>query len=97
MSAALATSSITPRRASKIELAVDLSIADLAIWGGISRNKISMHLRDAVDPLPSYNFGRKHMINKAEYLAWRARRFSTSAPDPAIVPPRHRRRKSRVS
>jgi hypothetical protein len=96
MSAALATSSITPRRASKIELAVDLSIADLAIWGGISRNKISMHLRDAVDPLPSYNFGRKHMINKQEYLAWRTRRFSTTAPDPAIISPRRRRRRSRA-
>jgi hypothetical protein len=88
---------VTPFRASKIEIAVDLSIADLAIWSGISRNKIAMHLRDAVDPLPSYNFGRKHLINKQEYLAWRARRFSTSGPDPAIVPPRRRRRKSRVS
>jgi hypothetical protein len=96
MSAALATSSISPRRASKIELAVDLSIADLAIWGGISRNKIAMHLRDAVDPLPSFNYGRKHMINKQEFLDWRRRRFSTAAPDPAIVAPRRRRRKSRA-
>ena len=88
---------ISPVRHSKIELAVDLSISDLAIWGGISRNKISQHLRDAVDPLPSYNFGRKHMINKQEYLSWRARRFSTAAPDVAIVPPRRRRRKSRAS
>jgi hypothetical protein len=92
MSAALATSSITPRRASKIELAVDLSIADLAIWSGISRNKLSLHLRDVVDPLPSYNYGRKHMINKQEYLAWRTRRFSSVRPDPAIVAPRRRRR-----
>jgi hypothetical protein len=96
MSATLSTSSISPRHASKIELAVDLSIVDLAIWSGISRNKLSIHLRDAVDPLPSYNYGRKHMINKQEYLAWRTRRFSTLAPDPAIVAPRRRRRKSRA-
>ncbi len=87
---------VTPFRQSRIEISVDLSISDLAIWSGISRNKIVGHLKDPVDPLPSYNFGRKHLINKQEYLAWRTRRFSTAAPDPAIVPPRRRRRKSRA-
>jgi hypothetical protein len=95
MSAAVATSSITPRRASRIELAADLSLADLAIWSGISVNKLYYHLREAHDRLPAYNFGRKWMVNKQEYVAWRARRFSNVAPDPAIVPPRRRRRKSR--
>jgi hypothetical protein len=97
MSAALPTASITPRRASRIEIATDLSISDLALWSGLSRNKLAMHLKDAVDPLPAYNFGRKWIVNKQEYLNWRSRRFSNTAPDPAIVAPRRRRRKSRVS
>ena len=96
MSAALATSSITPRRASRIELAADLSLADLAIFSGISVNKLYSHIREAVDPLPAFNWGRKWTVNKQEYLAWRSRRFSNTAPDPAIVPPRRRRRRSRV-
>ena len=88
---------IPPFRASRIEIAVDLSISDLALWSGISRNKLSMHLKDAVDPLPAFNWGRKWMVNKQDFLQWRARRFSNTAPDPAIVAPRRRRRKSRVS
>jgi hypothetical protein len=87
---------IPPFRASRIEVAADLSISDLAIWSGLSRNKLSMHLKDPVDPLPAFNVGRKWIVNKAEYQAWRARRFSNSAPDPAIVAPRRRRRKSRA-
>ena len=90
-------SSITPRRAARIEIAHDLSLSDLAIWSGISVNKIYSHIREMVDPLPAFNYGRKWIVNKQEYLAWRTRRFSSVRPDPAIVPPRRRRRKSRAS
>jgi hypothetical protein len=94
MSAALATSSITPRRQSRIEIANDLSLSDLSIWSGLSVNKIYGHMRETIDPLPYYQIQRKIYVNKAEYVAWRTRRFSSVRPDPAIVAPR-RRRKSR--
>ena len=97
MSAAVSTTSITPRRASRISLADSLSLADLAIWSSVSVNKLYYHIREAVDPLPVFQMGRKIYVSKAEFVAWRARRFSTSAPDRAIVASRRRRRKSRVS
>lgn len=96
MSAALSTSGITPRRASRIEIANDLSLSDLAIWSSVSVNKLYSHMREPVDPMPFYQMGRKIYVNKAEFVAWRARRFASSKPDPAIVPPRRRRRKSRA-
>lgn len=95
MSAALATSSITPRRQSRIEIANDLSLSDLSIWSGLSVNKIYGHMKETIDPLPYYQIQRKIYVNKAEYVAWRTRRFSSVRPDPAIVPPRRRRRKPR--
>jgi hypothetical protein len=97
MSAALSTASITPRRASRIQIAETLSLSDLAIFSGVSVNKLYYHLAEAVDPLPAYRMGRKIYVDKSAFVEWRARRFSTTAPDPAIVPPRRRRRKSRVS
>jgi hypothetical protein len=90
------TRSISPFRQSRIEVAVDLSISDLMVWSGLSRNTIYSHLYDPVDALPYYQMGRKIYVNKAEYLAWRTRRFASVKPDPAIVPPRRRRRKSRA-
>jgi len=97
MSAALSTSSIMPRRQSRIEIAHDLSLSDLSIWSGLSVNKLYSHMREVVDGLPYYQIGRKIYVSKSEYLEWRTRRFASTRPDPAIVPPRRRRRKSRVS
>ncbi|SRR6266851_638531 len=97
MPTALPTCSITPRHQSKIEIAVDLSLSDLSIWAGLSRNKIYSHMYEAFEPLPYYQIGRKIFVNKAEYLAWRTRRFASVKADPAIAPPRRRRRKSRAS
>ncbi len=87
---------IPPFRQSRIEIAHDLSISDLAIWSGLSRNTLLLRIHDVVDPLPAFQMGRKLLVAKSDYLAWRARR-STTAPDPAILPPRRRRRKSRAS
>jgi hypothetical protein len=98
MSAVLPTSSITPRRQSRISIACDLSLSDLSIFCGLSRNKLYGHMHEAVDPLPYFQYGErsKAMVNKEVFLAWRARRFaSIKTDDPAIVPPRRRRRKSR--
>jgi hypothetical protein len=96
MSAALPSTSITPRRQSRIEIAHDLSLSDLSLWSGLSVNKLYFHMREVIDPLPYYQIQRKIYVNKAEYVAWRTRRFSSTKPDPAIVPPRRRRRKSRA-
>jgi len=87
------STTISPRRLSAIEVAVDLSLSDMEIWAGISRNKLQQHMHDPIDPLPAYNMGRKWLVNKSEYLEWRSRRFSSTKPDPAIVAPRRRRRK----
>ncbi len=99
MSLPLPTTSITPRRASKIEVAHDLSLSDLSIWSGLSRNKLYGHMHDPIDPLPYFQYGEhsKVFVNKEAFLAWRARRFASTRPDPAIVPPRRRRRRSRAS
>ncbi len=98
MSLPLPTTSITPRRASKIEVAHDLSLSDLSLWTGLSRNTLYRHLYDATDPLPYYQIGpRKIYVAKTEYLAWRSRRFASTRPDPAIIAPRRRRRKSRAA
>jgi len=90
------SSTITPRRASKISVAADLSLADLAIWSSVSVNKLYAHMREAVDPMPFYQMRRKIYVSKAEFVAWRARRFASTKPDPPIVAPRRRRRKSRA-
>ncbi len=97
MSLPLPTTSITPRRASKISVAADLSLADLAIWSSVSVNKLYWHMHEAVDPLPFFQMGKKIYVSKAEFVAWRARRFASVRPDPAIAAPRRRRRRSRAA
>lgn len=94
MSAAIPASSITPRRQSRIEIANDLSLSDLSIWSGLSVNKIYMHMHDPIAPLKYFQIGRKIYVAKSDYLSWRER-FSSTAPDPAIIAPRRRRRKTR--
>lgn len=96
MSAAYATRVITPRRASKIEIADSLSLADLSVWSSVSMSKLYAHTREAVDPLPMFQMGRKIYVSKKDFESWRARRFSSVRTDPAIVAPRPRRRKTRA-
>ena len=51
-----------------------LSLTALATYASVSRRWLEERLRNSVDALPSFRFGRRRVVKQSEFDAWAARR-----------------------